>query len=141
MKKISTMILAVIGLSLIMSIPMYARETGGALSVEVASCMQQAVETRDTKIIEAVTVYSTAVKSALTVRKDALKSAWSQTSLADATSMMKSAWAAYKKALSDARKALKTAKTTAWNAFKTGRLGCKSSTNLDTSTPSVDSQL
>lgn len=94
------------------------------LSSTVISCMQDAVEKRDTSIISSVSTYSTAVTSALTVRKDAIKASWSLSTKEERDSARKAAWENYKTSAVQAKQDLKTGKSKAWDQFRIDRKAC-----------------
>ena len=141
------MILATIVLSLIFSIPLMASDSTGimtatqSLNPETISCVQNAIEARDTAISGAVDAYAISVKMALGTRKDGLKAGWAKGKPADIRAALKVAWSTYTKTLRDAKKTLKDAKTKAWNTFKTQRKACKGGENLEGSNPQVDNTL
>ena len=89
------------------------------------TCVQNAIEKRDTAISASVDVFATSVKSALTTRKDALKGAWAITKAQDRRTARKAAWAAYNKSAKDAHTALKTTRNSAWSTYKTDLKACK----------------
>jgi hypothetical protein len=156
MKKIA-LVLSIIMMFGLASVSVYAEDTvtttgteqsagnnGGLTGAEltaVVTCMQTAVETRDTAILAAFDTYATTVKSALTARKDALKAAWAITDRKERRTAIMTAWKNYKTAIKDARVALKTAKKTAWDAFKAASKVCKPTKTQDNSNQSVDNSL
>jgi len=151
MKKIASFLLTAFVASTLFALPMFANEEGAAqgkepkapktLTAEVVTCVQTAVETRDTAIIAAVDKYTTAVKAAITARKDALKAAWALPTAKEMRPAIKAAWAAYKTSLKDARKVMKTDKKAAWDKFKADRKTCKAPNEIDNSSEGMDSQL
>lgn len=155
MKKIA-LVLSLIMMFGLASVSVYAedtvpptgnteQQTGKGLtdaeSAAVVTCMQTAVETRDTAIIAAFDTYTTTVKAALTARKDALKAAWAVTNKKDRRTAIMTAWSTYKKALQDARAALKASKKTAWDAFKAASKVCKPTKTQDMTNQSADNNL
>lgn len=115
--------------------------TTGAETTAVITCMQTAVETRDTAIIAAFDTYSAAVKSTLTARKTALKAAWAIADRKERRTAIMTAWKDYKTAIKDAKSALKTAKKTAWDAFKAASKVCKPAKTQDMTNQSADNNL
>ena len=89
------------------------------------TCMQNAVEKRDTAIMAGVDAYSAAVKTALMTRKDALKAAWALTDKTQRNAALKTAWTAFEGTWKKASAAMKTARNGAWTAFKTDSKACK----------------
>ncbi len=143
MKKISTMILAVLGLSLIMSLPTNAEEgmTPRVPTTEVVICMQSALETRDNTLMDSVDKYASAVKVALITRKALLQEAWALPNMKDIRSAVKSAWAGYKKAATLARTTLRAERKAAWAKFKVAKTTCKAPATVDSASESADNQL
>lgn len=94
------------------------------LTPAVISCMQDAVEKRDTSIISSVSTFSTSVTSALTVRKDAIKASWNLSTKEERDSARKSAWENYKTSAVQAKQDLKTGKSKAWDQFRIDRKAC-----------------
>lgn len=97
-----------------------------------ATCMQTAVDTRETSLSDAWGTYTSAISSALSARKTALHDAWGLTDIKAQNKAIASAWKAWKKASQDAHKALKSDRKTTWDAFKsTTKTSCKISTPKD----------
>ncbi len=94
------------------------------LNPTVISCMQDAVEKRDTSIISSVTTFSTSVTSALTERKDAIKASWNLSTKEERDSARKTAWENYKTDALQAKQDLKTGKSKAWDQFRVDRKAC-----------------
>jgi len=89
------------------------------------TCIQNAVEKRDTAIIAAWDKFSLAAKTALETRKTALKEAWAKGSAKERRVAVKAAWTAYSKAIRDARNIFKKEKKDAWTQFHKDRVFCK----------------
>ncbi len=94
------------------------------LSPTVISCMQDAVEKRDTAIISSVSTFSTSVTSSLTTRKDAIKASWNLATKEERDSARKTAWENYKTSALQSRQDLKTRKSKAWDQFRIDRKAC-----------------
>lgn len=89
------------------------------------TCIQNAIEKRDTAIIVAFDKFSAAIKSALGIRKDALKAAWAKPTAKERRAAVREVWNAYKKSTREAGAAAKTERRAAWNQFRTDRIACK----------------
>lgn len=105
------------------------------------SCMQAAVDKRDSAIIVAWDAYSVSMKTALSTRKDALKAAWAKSAIAERRTALKAAWEAYRKATQTSRNALNKAKREAWNQFSKDRKACKSNVWDDAASSASDAGL
>lgn len=110
------------------------------LTVEARTCMQNAVDKRDSAVISAVDKFSSSIKSALSTRKDALKAAWGQSTKADIRLAVRTAWDAYNKSARDARKGLNTDRKAAWGQYKTDARVCRPSVD-DKANEGADAQL
>jgi len=88
-------------------------------------CVQNAIEKRDSAIIDAWDVYSAKVKSALETRKNELKAAWGKTDNKEKKKAIRAAWEKYRKSVRDARRALNDAKKAAWKQYRTDAKACK----------------
>ena len=83
------------------------------------TCMQTAVDARETAVAAAFTGFNTDVQAALTARKAALHDAWGITDKAARNTAVKAAWSAWKSASKAAHAKLRTARKTAWTTFQT----------------------
>jgi len=83
-----------------------------------ATCMQTAVETRETAIISGWGDFNTTITTALGERKTALKSAWGLTDKKAQKTAITSAWKEWKKDSKSAHLELKKDRKSAWDAFK-----------------------
>ncbi len=141
MKKFTWALLSVFVLSLAFAFPTFAADTGTTsptakvkapiLSAEMVTCVQNAVDARDTSIMGAIDTYATAVKAALSTRKDALKAAWAIPTAKEMKAALKTAWSAYTTAAKAARTALSTSRKAAWSTFATARKACKAPAAID----------
>jgi hypothetical protein len=96
----------------------------GVLNAQTLSCVQTAIDMRDTAIIAAFDAYYPAVKSALQTRQSALKTAWMQTGQKERREAIKAAWDVYSKAIKSARMTMKAAHKATWSKFETDRKAC-----------------
>lgn len=83
-----------------------------------SSCIQQAIDTRETAVISAFSKFSTSMINALNKRKSAYSEAASKTNPADKKTAMKSAIETFKKERSSAGATYKSEKKSAWENFK-----------------------
>ena len=105
--------------------------TKGKTQTINTSCMQTAVEKRDTALVSAIDTFHNKVSSALTARKDALKSAWGLSETAARRTALKTAWEEYKKSTRNARNTLKEARRSSWSMFKTDSKACGGSAGAE----------
>jgi hypothetical protein len=89
------------------------------VSAETLTCMQTAVDTRETALMTAFDSFNADVKSALTDRKAALNAAWAMSEGTARSAAIKEAWSDWKAAKKTAHSELKKDKTAAWTTFKT----------------------
>jgi hypothetical protein len=151
MKKFTWALLSVFVLSLAFVFPTFAADTGASasmvktkapiLSADMVTCVQNAVDTRDTAIMGAIDAYATSVKAALSTRKDALKAAWAIPTAKDMKAALKTAWANYGVAAKAARTALNTTRKSAWSTFATARKACKAPASIDNAGSGADANL
>lgn len=104
------------------------------------TCVQNAVEKRETALIGGVDTLSTSLKAALTTRKDALKASWAITDAKERRAARKAAWDNYRTGAKNAHTALKTTRKSAWDTFETEMKSCKltgftDKENVDLSVP------
>lgn len=88
------------------------------------SCIQNAVEKRDSAIIVAHGTFNTSIVNALTARKDALKAAWAKPTRQERTSGRKVAYDAFKASQKSAHGALRSVRVASWNTFNTDMKAC-----------------
>ena len=112
------------------------------LTVADRTCMQNAVNKRDTAIVSAVDKYSTSVKSALTTRRDALKAAWALTDAKESKKARNAAWDMYRKSIKTARRLFSQDKAAAWKQFKIDAKACHAkSGDADNGGEGADNQI
>lgn len=83
------------------------------------TCMQTAVDTRETAVAAAFTGFNTDVQAALAARKASLHDAWGMSDKTARGTAVKAAWASWKSASKAAHTKLKAARKDGWAAFKT----------------------
>ena len=90
------------------------------------TCMQTAIDTRETAIIDAFKAYRNSMDEALSDRKTALHDAWGISNHVDRNKAIKTAWSDWRKAKKEAYAELKSDRKSAWDAFtKTAKNTCK----------------
>lgn len=105
------------------------------------SCIQGAIETRESSIMSALDTYNVAIKNALIVRKDALKAAWAITNKDQRRDAIKAARSAMETAAKDAMKTKRDANKTAAGVFKTTMKNTCRQSNTDSASEGSDGQL
>lgn len=83
------------------------------------TCMQTAVDTRETAVAAAFTGFNTDVQAALVARKASLHDAWGMSDKTARGTAVKAAWTSWKSASKTAHMKLKSARKDGWAAFKT----------------------
>lgn len=121
MKKIvaySTLGLMVLGIAA----PVFAQTS--ATSSTMLSCMQSAVEKRETSIISAVDTFNTSISKIHSARKTALVDAWKIEDKTARNEARKSAWTTYRTDAKAAHSAMKASRQVSWTTFKNDRILC-----------------
>ncbi len=91
-----------------------------------ATCMQTAVDTRESSLETAWNTFTTSVTSALSARKTALHDAWGLSVVSERNAAIKTAWKEWKSASKTNHKKLITDRKSAWETFrKTTKESCK----------------
>jgi hypothetical protein len=88
------------------------------------SCIQNAIEKRDSAVIAAHSVYNTSIVNALTARKDALKAAWAKTTRKERAEARNAAWTTFRTSHKSAHSALRTVRVASWNTYNTDMKAC-----------------
>lgn len=89
------------------------------------SCMQEAVNTRENKIMEAGYTYAYAMRSAMEKRKASFATVWTGTEVTNQTTY-RQIWSQWKRDSEAARKKLQENRKTAWQTFRdTAVKSCK----------------
>lgn len=146
MKKIFGATLILLFTASLVALPVMAQSSTSSTSTPPVainlSCIQKAVDSRETTLINAVTTRSNAVIAALNARKSALNSAWQITVAKDRKTAIKKAWSDYRATLKSANSALRTARLAAWKQYNSDRKACGSATvKADYSDHGADSGL
>lgn len=114
----------------------------GALDATALTCMQAAVDSRDTAIIAAWDAQYPAVKTALQTRQTALMGAWGQANQKTRRDATRAAWDAYKGSVKSARATMKASHKATWTKFEADRKACSpKATKDDNGSLGMDSQL
>lgn len=98
------------------------------------TCMQTAIDTRETALISAFGDFKTSMDEALSDRKTALHDAWGISDRADRNKAIKTAWSDWRKDKKETYAELKSDRKTAWTTFaKTAKSTCKETLPKDES--------
>jgi hypothetical protein len=89
------------------------------------ACMQDAIEHRDSAMINAMDKLAADSKAALTARKDALKAAWAITDKINRSNAITKAWNTFKVSWKKAQTDFKNARRIAWSSYRAETKTCK----------------
>lgn len=106
-----------------------------------STCMQNAIETRDSALITAFEKFSNEIKNALKARKDALKEAWKIDDPVARKTAIKKAWDNFRDSWKKAHIDLKNARKNAWNNYKLYVKNTCKITNIEDPSENVDQLL
>ncbi|HBB03586.1 TPA: hypothetical protein DCZ39_01610 [Patescibacteria group bacterium] len=95
------------------------------LSGAVVTCIKTALETKETALISAFTIYQNGALDALNTRKTTLLAAWDKTSKKEIKTTISTVWKTYKTSLTSLKSALSTATKNAWSTYQTEVKTCK----------------
>lgn len=98
--------------------------TSTSATSTLSTCMQNAVEKRETSLITAHDTYAASVKTALTNRMNALKTSWAQTDKQARISKREAAHKAFRTEMQTANSALRNSKNTSWKTFQSDAKVC-----------------
>ena len=102
-----------------------ATSTSGNLpSTAKVTCVQNAIEKRDSAIIAGHNTFNTSITGALTSRKDALKSAWALTDRSAMKTAKKTAWANFSTSQKSAHDSMRSVRKSSWNTFSSEMRAC-----------------
>ncbi len=104
--------------------PALAQSTSTVIQASMLTCMQNAVEKRETSIISAVDTFNGSISKIHSVRKTALVDAWKIEDKTARNEARKSAWTTYRTDAKSAHSTMKSSRQTAWNTFKADRIAC-----------------
>jgi hypothetical protein len=140
MKKL--LISMAIGSMLLMALPAFADDSNSKSDRAAvnASCVQAAINTRDSAIIAAVTAYSNSWTQALQARQSALNAAWGMSDAKSRRAAINTAWKMYNSAHKTGQETFNTARKNAWSTFKTSAKACKLSPSDDPTNGNTDKQ-
>lgn len=102
----------------------FAQTTKPTSNATFLSCMQNAVEKRETSIIGAHNTFHASMSTILGARKTALVDAWKITDTGARNDARKQAWTSYRTDAKSAYGALKTNRHGAWGIYKQDRIVC-----------------
>ena len=102
-----------------------ATSTAGTVpSPTKVTCVQNAIEKRDSAIIAGHNTFNTSIVGALTARKDSLKSAYAQTNRESMKAAKKTAWNNFSSAQKSAHDTMRSTRKGSWNTFSTDMRAC-----------------
>lgn len=101
------------------------------------SCIQNAIDERDTALATMVDAWSSSVKSALETRRDLEKGSWNITSYKERRIAQRKAWSDYGKALRNANTKKKKERVSAWKKFDHDRKECEGAYSPEMNTGST----
>jgi hypothetical protein len=101
-----------------------ATSTPKIVTPATISCVQNAIEKRETTLIAGHNAFNTSVTGALTARKDGLKSAYALADREAAKAGKKTVWNAFGTSTKAAHDTMRTVRKTAWNTFNTDMRAC-----------------
>jgi hypothetical protein len=106
--------------------PVFAQEGASKLSDQIGiSCIQDAIDERDTSLAAMVNHWSSSVKSALETRREAEKTSWDISNYKERRFAQRKAWGDYGKTLRSSNAAKKKERIRAWKKFEHDRKECK----------------
>jgi len=112
------------------------------LSADTLTCVQTALDARDTAIFTAFDADYTATKATLSTRTTALKAAWALSTSKDRKNAISKAWKEYKTTTKTANDTMKKGRKDAWKKYKEDFKACKGVTegelNSDTTSEGAD---
>ncbi len=105
--------------------PVFAQEPASKVSDKIGiSCIQDAIDERDTSLATLVSGWSSSVKSALETRREAEKASWDISNYKERRLAQRKAWGDYGKTLRSSNAAKKKERIRAWKKFEHDRKGC-----------------
>lgn len=94
-----------------------------------ATCMSEAVDVRESALIDAWSAFNANIVTALNQRKDALHAGWEITDLKERTTALVKAWKDWRMSKKDITADFRSARKDAWTTFKqTAKNECKMTT-------------
>ena len=120
-------------LSAVLSVGVFATAlpamAASAPSAAKISCVSNAVNTRESALVSAISTYTQSVNSAYSARAAALQQAYSQTpGQSVIKKAVRSAWATFSAAMKSARSGWQSARKSAWATFGSAVKACKAPT-------------
>jgi hypothetical protein len=102
-----------------------AQQTGKALREADVTCIQSAINERDTSLANMAGGWSSSIKEALVARRDAEKASWDISDQKERRIVQRKTWSDYGKVLRAANKAKIKERTQAWKKFDNDRQQCE----------------
>ncbi len=104
--------------------PTLAQTSSTTTPSSMLTCMQSAVEKRETSIISAVDGFNSSMSKIHSVRKTALVDAWKIEDKVARNEARKTAWTSYRTDAKSAHATMKASRQSAWMTFKNDRILC-----------------
>ena len=106
--------------------PVFAQDTTSKDTPKIdVSCIQNAIDERDTSLATMVNTWSLSVKNALETRRDAEKASWNISGYKERRFAQREAWSDYGKILRNANADKKKERVRAWKKFDHDRKQCE----------------
>lgn len=125
MRNRATKFFLVIGL-LLVYFPVLAQQgTSKAPREADISCIQNAIDERDTSLANMATSWASAVKDSLEARRDGEKASWNISNYKERRLAQRKAWSDYDKIIRTANKTKTKERVEAWKKFDNDRQQCE----------------
>ncbi|MEO7464720.1 MAG: hypothetical protein ABIV42_04510 [Nitrosospira sp.] len=124
-------------------LPVLAQGATSKIPIKInVSCIQEAIDERDTFLANLVNNWSSSVKSALETRRDQERSSWDISNYKERRVVQRKVWGDYGKILRNANAEKKKERVRAWKKFEHDRKECQGAYSPEMTTGSTyDSNL
>ena len=124
-------------------LPVLAQDSTSKVPSKInVSCIQDAIDERDTSLANMVNNWASSVKSALESRRDEEKSSWDISNYKERRFVQRKVWGDYGKSLRNANAEKKKERVRAWKKFEHDRKECQGAYSPEMTTGSTyDSSL
>ena len=107
-------------------LPVLAQDATSKIPIKInVSCIQDAIDERDTSLANLVNNWSSSVKSALETRRDQERSSWDISNYKERRLVQRKVWGDYGKILRNANAEKKKERVRAWKKFEHDRKECQ----------------
>jgi hypothetical protein len=112
--------------ALLVLTPVFAQEHAAKASSKIdVACIQNAIDIRDTALVNMVNDWSSSTGNALQARREALKDSWSIIDYKKRRSAQRAAWSEYRKLLRSANAGKAKERGRTWKKFEQDRRLCE----------------